>query len=90
MLALGLIEETKSGYQGREKGIGELTKYLAHDKLIEMLKAVSENPFKVIKPDLYAERIILRDRINGVRTIVHLDVSLFVTIGTIGNVYTTV
>ena len=73
MLALGLIEETKSGYLDREKGIGELTKYVAHDKLIEMLKAISDNPFNVIKPDLDAECIILRDKIDGVRTIVNYE-----------------
>ena len=73
MQSLGLIEETKSGYLDREKGIGELTKYVAYDKLLEMLKAISDNPLKVIKPDLDAECIILRDRINGVRTIVNYE-----------------
>ena len=73
MLVLGMIEETKSGYLDREKGIGELTKYVAHDKLLEMLKAISDNPFKLIKPDLDTECIILRDRINGVRTIVNYE-----------------
>ncbi|MDA9816476.1 hypothetical protein N9C75_05440 [Alphaproteobacteria bacterium] len=73
MQSLGLIEETKGGYLDRDYWNGELTKYIAHDKLLEMLKAISDNPFKVIKPDLDAECVILRDRINGVRTIVNYE-----------------
>ena len=73
MQSLGLIEETKGGYLDRDYWNGELTKYIAHDKLLEMLYSMSDNPFKVIKPDLNAECIILRDRINGVRTIINYE-----------------
>ena len=73
MQSLGLIEETKGGYLDRDYWNGELTKYIAHDKLLEMLYSMSDNPFKVIKPDLNAECIILRDRIDGVRTIINYE-----------------
>ena len=51
MIALGMIEVTRSGFFDRDIGVGDITKYRARDRLLEMLEDVEGNPFTDIKPD---------------------------------------
>ena len=69
LIALDMIEVTRNGFLDRENGNGGITKYKAKDRLLELLEGVEGNPFTDIKPDLDAESIILRDHIDGVRTL---------------------
>jgi len=73
MIALGMIEVTRSGFFDRDTGVGDITKYRARDKLMEMLDDVEGNPFTDIKPDLKAECIVLRDNVDGVRTVIDYE-----------------
>jgi hypothetical protein len=68
LIALDMIEVTRSGFFDRETGTGGITKYRATKRLLVLLEGVEGNPFRDIQPDLDAESIILRDFINGVRT----------------------
>ena len=67
LLHLRLIRETKAGFLDRENLEGSITKFVANDELLEMLSDIYEDPFKVLKPDLTAECIILRDEVEGRR-----------------------
>ena len=67
LLHLRLIRETKAGFLDRESLEGSITKFVANDELLEMLSDINEDPFKVLKPDLTAECIILRDEVEGRR-----------------------
>ena len=73
LIALDMIEVTRNGFFDRETGNGGITKYKAKDRLLELLESVEGNPFTDIKPDLDAESIILRDHIDGVRTVVDYE-----------------
>ena len=73
LIALDMIEVTRNGFFDRENGNGGITKYKAKDRLLELLDGVEGNPFTHIKPDLDAESIILRDHIDGVRTVVDYE-----------------
>ena len=64
-LSLGLIQITKDGYLDRDKNKGELTKYQARNELLDMLSEIEGNPFIHIKPNLEAENIFLRHKVNG-------------------------
>ena len=68
-----MIEVTRNGFFDRETGNGGITKYKAKDRLLELLEGVEGNPFTHIKPDLDAESIILRDHIDGVRTVIDYE-----------------
>ena len=70
LIALDMIEVTRNGFFDRETGSGGITKYRAKDRLLELLEGVEGNPFTDIQPDLDAECIILRDHIDGIRTVV--------------------
>ena len=70
LIALGMIEVTRNGFCDRETGNGHITKYKAKDRLLELLEGVEGNPSTDIKPDLDAESIILRDHIDGGRTVI--------------------
>ncbi len=67
LLHLRLIRETKAGFLDRENLEGSITKFVANDELLEILLDINEDPFKVLKPDLAAECIILRDEVEGRR-----------------------
>ena len=73
LIALDMIEVTRNGFFDRETGNGGITKYKAKDRLLELLEGVEGNPFTHIKPDLDAESIILRDHIDGVRTVIDYE-----------------
>ncbi len=67
LLHLRLIRETKAGFLDRENLEGSITKFVANDELLEMLSDINEDPFKVLKPDLTAECIILCNTVDGKR-----------------------
>ena len=73
LIALDMIEVTRNGFFDRETGNGGITKYRAKDRLLELLEGVGGNPFINIQPDLNAESIILRDHIDGVRTVIDYE-----------------
>jgi hypothetical protein len=73
LIALDMIEVTRNGFFDRETGNGGITKYRAKDRLLELLEGVGGNPFTNIQPDLNAESIILRDHIDGVRTVIDYE-----------------
>ena len=73
MIALGMIEVTRNGFFDRDTGVGGITKYKARNRLLEMLEDVEGNPFTDIKPNLKADCIILRDIVDGVRTVVKYE-----------------
>ena len=64
----GFIEITKDGYFDRATGTGSLTKFIARDRLLEMLNGLEGHPAIDVKPDVDRETIILRDNVNGQRT----------------------
>ena len=65
LLKLGFIEITQNGYFDRETLQGDLTRYIAKDELLERLTELAGHPATTFKPDLNAETIILRDKIDG-------------------------
>ena len=67
LLHLRLIQETKAGFLDREYLDGSITKFVANNKLFEILSDINEDPFKVLKPDLTAEGFIRRDEVEGRR-----------------------
>jgi len=73
LIALDMIEVTRNGFFDRETGNGGITKYRAKDRLLELLEGVEGNPFRDIQPDLNAECIVLRDHIDGVRTVIDYE-----------------
>ena len=73
MIALGMIEVTRNGFFDRDTGVGDITKYVARDRMLEMLEDVEGNPFTDIKPDSKAECIVLRDIVDSVRTVIDYE-----------------
>ena len=73
LIALNMIEVTRTGFFDRETGNGGITKYRATDRLLELLESVGGNPFTDIQPDQNAESIILRVHIDGVGTVVDYE-----------------
>jgi hypothetical protein len=73
LIVLDMIEVTRNGFFDRETGKGGITKFRAKDRLLELLEGVEGNPFKDINPNLDAESIILRDIIDGVRTVIDYE-----------------
>ena len=65
-----LIRVSKDAYFDPDTGRGELTKVIATDKLLQIMEGLEGNPFKEVKPDLEAECILLRDRVNDQRVLV--------------------
>jgi hypothetical protein len=59
------IEVTTAGYYLREAGRGGLTKFISTDKLLERFESLEGHPAFVLKSDLDAETIILRDKLDG-------------------------
>jgi hypothetical protein len=67
------IRVSKDGYYDPDTGRGDITKVIATDKLLKVLESLKGNPFRVIKPDLDAECILLRNRIDGKRVLVSYE-----------------
>ena len=65
LLKLGFIEITQNGHFDRETLQGDLTRYIAKDELLERLTELAGHPATTFKPDLNAETIILRDKVDG-------------------------
>ena len=65
MIDARLIEITTAGYYLREAGRGGLTKFIATDNLLERFESIQGHPAFVLKPDLDAETIILRKKMDG-------------------------
>ena len=70
MIATDLIRVTRNGFYDRDTGRSDVTKVIATDKLLQIMESLEGNPFKEVKPDLEAECILLRDRINDQRVLV--------------------
>ena len=68
LLKLGFIEITQNGYFDRETLQGDLTRYIAKDELLERLIELDGHPAITLKPDVNAETIILRDKVDGKKT----------------------
>jgi hypothetical protein len=65
LIKIGFIEVTHEGYYDRVTLQGGLTRFIAKDELLERLQELDEHPAISIKPDLNAETIILRNKVNG-------------------------
>ena len=65
LLKLGFIEITQNGYFDRETLQGDLTRYIAKDELLERLCELDGHPAITFKPDVNAETIILRDKVDS-------------------------
>ena len=65
LLRLGFIEVTREGHFDRVINQGKTTRFVARDELLERLQELDGHPAISIKPDLDAETIILRDKVDG-------------------------
>ncbi|MDC0122292.1 hypothetical protein OAH99_01220 [Planktomarina sp.] len=65
LLRIGFIEVTQEGYYDRVTLQGGLTRFVARDELLERLLELDGHPAISIKPDLNAETIILRNKVDG-------------------------
>ena len=65
LLRIGFIEVTEKGYYDRVTLQGGLTRFVARDELLERLQELDGHPAIAIKPDLDAETIILRNKVDG-------------------------
>ena len=65
LLRIGFIEVTQKGYYDRVTLKGGLTRFVARDELLERLQELDGHPAISIKPDLDAETIILRNKVDG-------------------------
>ena len=74
---LNLIVVTKDGYYDRTKMQGGLTRYRAREELLEMLNEISEHPAIHLKPNLDAETILLRNKIDGRKVLVDYEEDAF-------------
>ena len=73
MVATDLIRVARDGYYDRDTGKSDVTKVIATDKLLQIMEGLEGNPFKEVKPNLEAECILLRDRINDQRVLVSYE-----------------
>ncbi|MDC1263190.1 hypothetical protein N8015_03845 [Planktomarina temperata] len=64
LLRIGFIEVTEKGYYDRVTLQGGLTRFVAGDELLERLQELDGHPAIAIKPDLDAETIILRNKVD--------------------------
>ena len=65
LLRIGFIEVTQEGYYDRVTLQGGLTRFVARDELLERLLELDGHPAISIKPDLDAETIVLRNKVDG-------------------------
>jgi len=73
MVATDFIRVVKEGFLDRDTGRNDVSKVIATDKLLQILEGLDGNPFKLVKPDLDKECILLCDRINNQRVLVPYD-----------------
>ena len=74
---LNLIVVTKDGYYDHTKMQGGLTRYRAREELLEMLSEIQEHPAIHLKPNLDAETILLRQKIDNKNVLVPYDEDAF-------------
>jgi hypothetical protein len=65
LLKIGFIEVTREGYFDRLTYQGNTTRFVARDELLERLQELDGHPAISIKPDMDAETIILRNKVDG-------------------------
>ena len=65
LLKLGFIEVTREGYFDRVIYQGKTTRFVARDELLERLQELDGHPAISIKPDMNAETIVLRNKVDG-------------------------
>ena len=65
LLRVGFIEVTREGHFDRTTYQGKTTRFVARDELLERLQELDGHPAISIKPDLDAETIILRNKVDG-------------------------
>tara|TARA_B110000027_G_C16022996_1_gene257224 strand:- start:11 stop:652 length:642 start_codon:yes stop_codon:yes gene_type:complete len=65
LLRIGFIEVTREGYFDRVIYHGKTTRFVARDELLERLQELDGHPAISIKPDMDAETIILRNKVDG-------------------------
>ena len=73
MVANDLIRVVRDGFYDRDTGRSDVTKVIATDKLLQIMEGLEGNPFKEVKPDLEAECILLRNRVDGERVLVKYE-----------------
>ena len=64
LLKIGFIEVTREGYFDRTIYQGKTTRFVARDELLERLQELDGHPAISIKPDMDAETIILRNKVD--------------------------
>ena len=64
LLRIGFIEVTREGHFDRTTYQGKTTRFVARDELLERLQELDGHPAISIKPDLDAETIILRNKVD--------------------------
>ncbi len=74
---LNLIVVTKHGYYDRTIMQGGLTRYRAREELLEMLNEIPEHPAIHLKPNLDAETILLREKIDNRNVLVPFEPDVF-------------
>ena len=74
---LNLIVVTKDGYYDRTKMQGGLTRYRAREELLEILNEIPEHPAIHLKPNLDAETILLREKIDNKNVLAPYDEDAF-------------
>ncbi len=74
---LKLIVVTKDGYYDRTKMQGGLTRYRAREELLEMLNEIPEHPAIHLKPNLDAETILLREKIDNRNVLVPYEPDVY-------------
>ena len=65
LLKLGFIEFTREGYFDRVIYQGKTTRFVASDALLERVHALDGPPAISIQPDMNAETIVLRNKVDG-------------------------
>ena len=74
---LNLIVVTKDGYYDRTKMQGGFTRYRAREELLEILNEIPEHPAIHLKPNLDAETILLREKIDNKNVLAPYDEDAF-------------
>ena len=64
LLKIGFIEVTREGHFDRTIYQGKTTRFFARDELLERLQELDGHPAISIKPDMDAESIILRNKVD--------------------------
>ena len=73
LLKIGFIEVTREGHFDRTIYQGKTTRFVARDELLERLQELDGHPAISIKPDMDAETIILRNKVDGRKVLQEYD-----------------